>query len=351
MLRHLQQIAARLPFLENAANLLIGNGAPIFMFHRVLPSQDECYDPEMATSTDLFEKFLQWARDHYEVVPLPELLRADTKSHHKQRRLCAFTFDDGWRDTYQHAFPLLRRYQMPATVFLIAGFIGTERHLWQERLWTLLRQSNGLLESEALLYGFCRSFPWCQRLNSAEFNFSGLRRLLLVRSSVEAEEFVARLEELAGGPKTFSERAFLGWDEVLQMQKAGIAFGSHTVNHTLLTRAAPETARQEIERSLHQLRERLGETPMGFSYPWGSTDSRLTSCVQGTGYAFAVTTRAGLLQSDTNAWLLPRVAISSPILEQWLVRLQPSGTALYLAANSLQGKMHGRTSCQECVAF
>ncbi|HEV2446711.1 MAG TPA: polysaccharide deacetylase family protein, partial [Candidatus Sulfopaludibacter sp.] len=182
--------------LRHAAGQFRPDAAPNFMLHRVLPDPRQCYHPEMVVSLATFEQFLTWLAGTYEVVPLEDLqshLRAP-----RSRPACALTFDDGWLDTCVHAFPLLHRLRLPATVFLPLQFIGSERRFWQERLYYLLRRLRATGDGAGRLRRVGKEFAWCPDLGAEDLQYSQLARLLLRRASAEAEEFVARLSEAAG---------------------------------------------------------------------------------------------------------------------------------------------------------
>ena len=121
------------------------------MFHRVLPQGEECYDPELVTSTDAFAGFLDWLSENYRVLPIDELVAYRGKSANPRRPLCAITFDDGWVDNYLHAFPLLYDRQLPATIFLPLRFIGTTRRFWQEQLWLAMKNLDPRLQRQLVL--------------------------------------------------------------------------------------------------------------------------------------------------------------------------------------------------------
>ncbi|HVA62077.1 MAG TPA: polysaccharide deacetylase family protein [Terriglobales bacterium] len=320
--------AARLPggrgALHRAAGLAAPGVAPIFMLHRVLPEGDPCYEAEMAISLAAFEAFLDWLERHYTVVPLGDLLpRLRRPARERPRPLCALTFDDGWHDNYRHAFPVLRRRGLPATIFLPVRFMGSERRFWQERLFYHLR---GLRErSDALptLQQVAATLPWCPRLEAQDLGFAQLRQRLMRRASSEAEAFVARLGEHAAAAPELAGRAFMGWDEVRSMQAAGIEFGSHTLDHTLLSCEAPAAAAAELQASRRELGERLGTEVAGFSFPWGGRSPFSRRQVEQAGYHWAVTTAAGFATARSDALLLPRVPISNGCVGARVAAPQP----------------------------
>jgi len=334
-----QRIAGLLggmPLLGRAFDWLRATGAPVFMFHRVLPEGEASYDPELVTSTNLFGAFLDWVGERYRVVAVDELARRRQHPKEGGAPLCAITFDDGWRDNFLHALPLLRQRQLTATIFLPVRFIGTERRFWPERLGVCLHELNNRKETQSTLETVVRSLPWCPRLASREAKFEDLWRILLHRPSCEAEEFVDRLATATGPVAALEGRAFLSWEEVSAMQKSGISFGSHTLHHTLLTRAEPAIAEREIQESRRELTERLGAPPVGFAYPWGATGSYIRERVKASGYECAVTTKEGMVRGGSDPWLLPRIPISDSSLRDIRGGFGAGRTNFYLASRALR---------------
>jgi len=310
----LKSSMALAPARRLIAQIIAKKGFPIFMFHRVLPDGRSCYDSEMVTPVALFESFLNWAHGRFRVVHIGELIRCASEPTKDKKPLCAITFDDGWRDNYTHALPLLQEYETPATVFLAVGMIGSQRRLWQERLHSCLETLAGDSVQREWVESFNREFSWYPPLSKNDFHFSCLRQMLLNRSSQEAEAFVSRLEKLSLADANDVPRSFLNWEEVSAMRKGGVQFGSHTSNHTLLTRASPEVAWNEIANSRMELENHLREPVSGFAYPWGKAARHVTQFVRDAGYSYAVTTKAGLFSGGEESFLLPRIAISGNVI-------------------------------------
>ncbi|HEY7838002.1 MAG TPA: glycosyltransferase [Terriglobales bacterium] len=307
-----QAIPGGVSLLQRGAGVRAGARAPIFMLHRVLPAGAPCYDPEMALDVEAFAALLAWLVERFEVVGLeqvPERLRT------RQRRpVCVLTFDDGWRDNFEHAFPLLQRYGLPATVFLPAGFIGTGRHFWQERLFFALRRLRPQPGAAAALAAVGRGFPWCPLLPAGELDPGRLRTILLRRASSEAETFVAALEAVAGPGEGRAEPAFMDWGQVREMQAGGIVFGSHTVNHTLLRVEPPGAAAGELLQSRQVLERELGHPVTAVSYPWGGMSPFTRRQAAAAGYSLAVTTVPGLANAGSHPLELPRIPLSNACL-------------------------------------
>jgi glycosyltransferase involved in cell wall biosynthesis/peptidoglycan/xylan/chitin deacetylase (PgdA/CDA1 family) len=316
--------------IRSAADWVLDSGAAIFAFHRVLPRGADCYEPEMCISQDAFAEFLDWLAERYRVLPLDEITCGSPKTSGK-RPSCAITFDDGWYDNFVFAFPELKRRGLPATIFLPTRFIGTHRRFWQEELWLCLRCLKGEQSRSTIIENVARGFPWFPPPSGDLNSYGGLKRLLLSRPSSEAEEFTRRIAEYANLTGAFPDRSFVNWEEVREMETGKIRFGSHTLNHVLLTNAPPGVAGKEIRDSREELQSRVAEEVAAFAYPWGAFGRSSADQVRGAGYKFGVTTRSGLVDSVSNPFLLPRIAVSNTVLANGEDHFDPNKTKVYFA--------------------
>ena len=113
------------------------NRAVVLMYHRVIDREDrdKAYShPGIIVETSTFERHLRFLRTHFHVASLREFRDRMISGRPFAKRTCLITFDDGWQDNYTHAFPLLAKHELPATIFLTSGFVGTGRRFWQESL-------------------------------------------------------------------------------------------------------------------------------------------------------------------------------------------------------------------------
>jgi peptidoglycan/xylan/chitin deacetylase (PgdA/CDA1 family) len=223
--------------------------------------------PAMVISTAMLERQLDWVGRHFRFVSLDELGRLLESGAAGERPPAAVTFDDGYRDVYEHALPLLRRKGIPAAVFVVTDLVGTGRLMTHDRLHLLL----------------ARQHP--------RDAFTVMRGLLASMPSARLEHLMQALEPAGGWPEDeFSELRALDWDMVRTMHRAGFTIGSHTSTHALLTLEAPDRVRQELWASRRRLEDELGAPVRHFAYPDGRFDGGVVDAVAEAGYAFAYTT-------------------------------------------------------------
>ena len=99
---------------------VLGDQGVVVAFHRV----SDTWRDSLTCPVREFERFCRFFKRHFAVLPLDEMV---TRLHRGQRlsRMLAVTFDDGYRDNYEHAAPILRSLDLPATFFIVSGFMDT----------------------------------------------------------------------------------------------------------------------------------------------------------------------------------------------------------------------------------
>jgi peptidoglycan/xylan/chitin deacetylase (PgdA/CDA1 family) len=255
--------------------------SPVILgYHRVVEAFDAAATtaiPALLISTKTLERQLAWLQRYRKVVPLDEigerLFTGQPVEH-----LAAVTFDDGYRDVYEHAFPILRSMGIPAAVFVVAGTVGTSQRLVHDRLYGLLRTGYTRWAAPsrelAVLLGSCGLAPLhADALAAARGSAYTATRLLLafypradLLSLIGALEGRLDVEADTGGlPMT--------WEMLREMRTAGLTIGSHTMSHALLDLEGRRTVRDELATSRRTLEEHLGARVDHFAYPDGRFDA------------------------------------------------------------------------------
>jgi peptidoglycan/xylan/chitin deacetylase (PgdA/CDA1 family) len=289
----------------------------VLMYHRVLDSAEDqpCYvQPGMFVTTATFQSQIEFLRDRFKIIFFDDLVQKALGGE-DIGGFCSLTFDDGWQDNYTNAFPVLKRCQVPATIFLATGFVGTDRIFWPEELSYYLDRG---ISSDTAVNGapasFARFMEEIGRHHSTErevFLDSGIETLKLF-SSVERNEV---LEYLRGMHCTAPiPRQMLSWNEAREMLESGwVRFGAHSVNHEILDRVSPQKAKDEVYVSSEEIESRLGSRVGVFAYPNGNHNESIRKLLVERGFDAAVTTRKGFLGRDTPLMEIPRIAIHEDV--------------------------------------
>jgi peptidoglycan/xylan/chitin deacetylase (PgdA/CDA1 family) len=221
------------------------------------------------------------------------------------------TFDDGYRDNYINAFPILKRYSVPATIFLATGVIGSDRPLWHDQVFAAVRNAR---VSE--LVGFLPGYP-CLSLASFKKKLDAQKKILEYLWSMDGEErniAIQRLGERLGvieGKNAETPRLMLSWEEVSEMSRDGVEFGAHTVTHPVLSKLTVEEARREISGSKRTIDEVLEEAVTTFAYPVGRRiDFTETTklLVEEAGFCCGLTMVFGNNDVETDPYEIRRIA-------------------------------------------
>ena len=294
----------------------------IIMYHRILLEDEaKCgVQAGMYVKPDTFRIHLEFLKSSFCVVPLSSLLENKLKdSSPDGKPYCILTFDDGWYDFYQHAYPVLKKYRLPATVFLPTDFIGTDNSFWTDRISYLLYKLNKQEKTKIIAAGSNNKIinkiehfkgPFEHRL---EQTIAKLKKYRLN----DIEEIISALATRWNCKDFNPTRQFVNWGEVREMKKSGfVTFGSHTVNHHILTRLTDSEIADELKKSKKRLIDEgvVNKKCIPFCYPNGNCNSKISKMVKDTGYSLAVTTKTGWNNIEPeNFYTLNRVGIHQDI--------------------------------------
>jgi peptidoglycan/xylan/chitin deacetylase (PgdA/CDA1 family) len=275
----------------------------ILLYHRV---NDDRHPFFGGLPTAAFGAQMSALAKWFRVLPLAEIVERAAKDDLPPRAL-AITFDDGYRDNYENAFPVLRRLRLPATIFLTTDFIGTERTLWHDRL-------AGAVTRTTLRSAACSglALDFTSRIGRRDAFRALAGRLRSLPNDEKLRELTAietLLEPTGRGSGDALPRIMLDWDEVRAMSREGIAFGAHTATHAILTRIPLPEARAEIERSRDAVRANVGCDTTLFAYPngrEGDFNPSIQTLVREAGFKAAVSTVWGGNTARTDRFALRR---------------------------------------------
>jgi peptidoglycan/xylan/chitin deacetylase (PgdA/CDA1 family) len=302
----------------------------VLAYHRIVnadPLQELCVSP------DLFDLQVALLASAFRIISLEEavmrLEKGDLESH-----CVALTFDDGWRDNYVHAFPVLKKYAVPATIFVTSDAISSGRFSWYEFDDAILQTSAASIDLEP--YGLGRLPLRNARLRSAAVD--RLHGILKDMEHSQRQEVAESVIRRYGRP--VGSRIMLNWEELREMMASGlVAVGGHTISHPILTRISAEEARREISGCKTIVEENLGRPVRFFAYPNGTPadiNRQLADLVREAGYVAAFGMTAGPNYSLEERFSLRRTAISNGVCQGVTGAFSPS-----MLATRVRGALGG----------
>jgi peptidoglycan/xylan/chitin deacetylase (PgdA/CDA1 family) len=265
MLLGLINTAAAAPGIGTLLRYLTRRTPRIFMFHRFSAARGAS-----ATHADELVRFLRIARQCCELLTVTELLAQRDRPGHPKRPLAAITVDDGYRDFYTVAMPILAEQRVPATLYATAGFVDGGLWLWWDALRHLI-DSHAAGRTSVELPDRVFATELSGRRSRATF-FSEVATYLVQRSNAERAQAVAQLEASAGESlpaRPLGRYAAMSWAELAEARDAGIEIGGHTMTHAFLPLLDRDGLRHELDDAKQMVERHLGSRLTTFAYPNG----------------------------------------------------------------------------------
>ncbi|MHB8346833.1 MAG: polysaccharide deacetylase family protein [Acidiferrobacterales bacterium] len=326
--RTLKAIARRL------AELTVAKTAPllwrtrrrslvVLMYHRVLPPGDirlKLEQPGMYVHPETLRLHLATLKRYFQPVRLDHWIQAAHDNAPLPEHAFAITFDDGWADNFEYAYPVLAAEKVPATIFVVSDLVDSERLFWPERLGTLLHQ--GLAQHGAQLYslsGFAwlRSLGMPMPLSERELDPEHLDRIISGAKRYDDATLCAHVDAMASrlgetGSSGISE--ILSWEQIREMAGSGlISIGSHTRRHTRLSDAlSRDTLSDEIAGSKHIIEINAGCEASLFCYPNGDTTPTVRQLVA-EHYIAACSTLPGWHSVGADRYMIRRISVHEDV--------------------------------------
>lgn len=290
----------------------------ILTYHGVLPwaERRNGYLSRNVVAEDDFRWQMSYLTKAYHCLGLSDAVERLSAGRPLPRYSVVVTFDDGFRNNYLYAYPILKHHGIPATVFLTTAHIGRgTKPLWTERVGLLLSRTPKRAVTLDL-----DGTRVTLRLRTDGERAAATRRVLRALKALPVDRRDRVLQDLEvqaavsdGDAGRDADRyAFLSWEEVLEMAGSGIEFGSHTEDHAILTSLPEEARAAEIVRSKEEIERRLERPCRLFAYPNGTPadfDERDKANLKAAGYLCALTQVPGFNGSGMDLFELRRVNI------------------------------------------
>jgi peptidoglycan/xylan/chitin deacetylase (PgdA/CDA1 family) len=308
--------------------------AVILLYHRVAEPDE---DPQLLSVTPRnFSEQMSILRSFGKPIPLTELVTMG-RNRGLPKGGIVVTFDDGYADNLHNAKPALSRFEIPATVFVTAGQVGSTEEYWWDELERLLLEQPRLpdvldLRTDKVKLqwrlGNSRTFDAKDRAKHHGWNvrlhppterhalYLTLHKLVRPLEQGAREQILNELRHWAGcGPDGRKTHWPATAQEIRELASGGLVeVGAHTMTHPVLSQIARDIQCTEIEQSKVSLERVLGRPVMNFAYPFGGVADyapESVAAVRRAGFESACSNYPGLVEPKSDWFQLPRVLVGN----------------------------------------
>lgn len=305
----------------------------ILTLHHVRPPRLDSFQPNRlleVTPAFFSQVVASLRRSKIDIVSLDEMYRRMTEGNFRRRFVC-LTFDDGYRDVLQWAYPILRKHEAPFALYIPTSFPDGIGEMW----WVALeRVIAGNARVGLWMEGQERRFD-CTTTAGKQQTFEHLYWWLRGRETEdEIRQTVRDLCARYGiDMKAMCAEACMSWEDLAELAKDPLCtIGAHTVNHLMLKKVPEHVARSEMAMGQSVIEAAIGVRPLHMAYPVGdvsTADEREYAIAREIGFKTAVTTRPGVLFPAHRDHLtaLPRISLNGEYQQLRYVKVLLSGVA------------------------
>jgi peptidoglycan/xylan/chitin deacetylase (PgdA/CDA1 family) len=294
------------------------SGVVVLNYHRIGNGNESPFDRGLwSTDAEAFTDQIRFCKRQLDVITpddIPQVLA------HGRGRYALITFDDGYRDNYEIAFPILKAEGVPATFFIATGFVDAPQVPWWDEIAWMVRTS---LQERVELPGWIPS-PISFDESDREVAVRTLLRAYKVMSPECTDRFLDVIAEATRSGRCGKDLGigfWMNWDMLREMRAAGMTVAGHSVTHTILARAPLQRQKDEIFGCATRLSDELGEPMRYFSYPVGGPNSFnavTRDCLREAGVRYAFSYYGGFRQfGDWDNYDVRRVAVETYLTPEW----------------------------------
>jgi len=310
--------------VQNKLNKLLGvhkyywnkrpNGVYSFNYHRIGDYNKTKFDPNIfSCDEEQFEKQVVFFKSNFDVISASELTDIINTKKSPKDRYALLTFDDGYIDNYTIAYPILKRANCPATMFIVTDFIDKQIvPWWDEVAWLIKNNDENFLDvSNWSLPKNIKTLPIHDKIKVILRSFKDNKVLSIKEKLNILRNDAANKIDL----RSCNEQLFMTWDMVREMANNNIDIGSHTCTHQILSHLSVSMQLLELKNSKEIIEREIKKRVTAFAYPVGGANAftpNTMELVKNNGYDHALTFIANINTDPTqNKYCLNRFSIDN----------------------------------------
>jgi peptidoglycan/xylan/chitin deacetylase (PgdA/CDA1 family) len=298
----------------------------VLTYHHVIPDNYGSIvplPPGTYVTQKVFDMQMRFIKRFFKIITLKEFCEKNIKQKNP-KRYCLITFDDGWKDNLYYAHDVLKKYNLPATIFISTRFVEEKAFNGIDKIFyfmvRILSSNNDshqkLTDKLKKIFNELSDIPFKEKKIVAddEILFE-ITEALKKLNDLQLEKLCYRLEGLAEKYELDSDGLkpeVLNWDELRLLIRNGIEIGAHTHNHSILTHLPDDGVRTEAITPKKLIEQHLQTDVKAFAYPDGKWDVTVANQLQKAGYLCAFTNTFGYHREGLS-FSIPRINIHQDV--------------------------------------
>lgn len=279
-----------------------------FLFHRVSPERDPLWDP---MDTKLFEKCIKYICNNFEVVLAEDLYLRDKIESNK--KYATIMFDDGYKDNYDFALPILEKYNCKASFYVVTNCIEKNEPTWTYILDYIFFNTDLVIKTIPEKLIPFNDFDLSSKHERIAF-VKKLKPILKNTDHVQRDEIIKFFQEAYSDVTV--PGMMMSWEDLSEMKSLGHYIGSHTVTHPALSTVSNlDSLKHELDHSKRVIKDKLGHESITISYPVGSYNDDVIKLSKEAKYQIGLAVEQDISNPDLHTkFNIPRIELYN---ESW----------------------------------
>lgn len=276
-----------------------------FLFHRVSPVRDQLWDP---MSVELFEKCIKYISSKYTVTTIESLQNTDFNN--SKFKYATISFDDGYKDNIEYALPILNKYNVKASFYVVTNCIEYNIPTWTHILEYLFQHSKKIKVS--MEFDFLPSELQVNELKGGKEKIDYVKKLKPFLKKLPHDKRELVLKEVTNAFNDVElPKLMMNWADLKILMDFGHEIGSHTVSHSMLgTMNLEKEIRDQLEVSAKTIEKKLGKAPITISYPVGSYNDETIKLSKLFGYKIGLAVKQDIYCPEKDSLFeIPRIEL------------------------------------------
>jgi len=290
----------------------------IINYHNILFGEADSFDLKLLRiSKSQFEEEIKFLVTNYEIVSVKDIVQnIDSITINQSNEKIAITFDDGYLGSLKYAIPVLQKYNIPATFYIVSNYVDYhEDYKYYDSIEVAFRLAKvDKIDLSFLDLGIC----------SIEKEELKIKTMKNIKKKLKIQDIALRqknkqlihellnvtVEEMNNYIHGQEKYLFMSWKDLNYIKSLGYDIGSHTCSHPTLSTMSIEDAYNELSISYSVIKKNLNIYDLSFAYPHGNIQhigDLIPNIITQIGYSFAVTAIPGKINSFTNKFLINRM--------------------------------------------